>query len=441
MATKAKDGHGTLGKEKARGTSPSNSHLSDTTPRKRSPKNSRSGSPADKPTPNYLKPTISSQLDSCKHGKKPVSPDTASRPTLNRRKSFDKSPLTSGVQKAVVSQTPKDRTFRSLPISSRNTASPKSSVSERLSKPSSTGGKSQAAAAKPKSTLKKSSSPVRKEPNTNAAADRVPNSLPHDVTDNVPNVESEHEDQEALVYAVEEEIAHVGRKEVLSEVTALENNEHADHVNGEQPRNADEEIIVQPSDPASVSKEQTSASQDAGIEEAKEKTNGGETVSPHEVEENNTKDEADENHAEESFAEEPQAEAGDKAEDVATEDLNAENGEKEVSVEESGAENKLGESSSQQRETLGEKEEVDEGLTERLKFKAREEVEGGAGEAKAEAENVVLKRQGAQGKKDSPAYNDVIEETAGKLLEKRRNKVKALVGAFETVISLQEPEA
>lgn len=42
------------------------------------------------------------------------------------------------------------------------------------------------------------------------------------------------------------------------------------------------------------------------------------------------------------------------------------------------------------------------------------------------------------GKKDSPMYNDVIEETASKLLEKRKNKVRALVGAFETVISLQE---
>lgn len=41
-------------------------------------------------------------------------------------------------------------------------------------------------------------------------------------------------------------------------------------------------------------------------------------------------------------------------------------------------------------------------------------------------------------KKESPMYNDVIEETASKLLEKRKNKVRALVGAFETVISLQE---
>ncbi|KAK6927727.1 Calmodulin-binding domain, plant [Dillenia turbinata] len=46
----------------------------------------------------------------------------------------------------------------------------------------------------------------------------------------------------------------------------------------------------------------------------------------------------------------------------------------------------------------------------------------------------------ARGKKDSPAYNVVIEETARKLVEKRKSKVLALAGAFETVISLQEPE-
>ncbi|CAH9120138.1 unnamed protein product [Cuscuta epithymum] len=36
--------------------------------------------------------------------------------------------------------------------------------------------------------------------------------------------------------------------------------------------------------------------------------------------------------------------------------------------------------------------------------------------------------------------NDVIEETASKLREQRKNKVRALAGAFETVISLQEPK-
>lgn len=47
--------------------------------------------------------------------------------------------------------------------------------------------------------------------------------------------------------------------------------------------------------------------------------------------------------------------------------------------------------------------------------------------------------QSAGGKKnESVVSNDVIEETASKLREQRKNKVKALAGAFETVISLQD---
>ena len=55
-------------------------------------------------------------------------------------------------------------------------------------------------------------------------------------------------------------------------------------------------------------------------------------------------------------------------------------------------------------------------------------------------ENSVPQKQQERthGKYDSPVSNDVIEETASKLREQRKNKVRALAGAFETVISLQE---
>ncbi|MED6181053.1 hypothetical protein PIB30_015971 [Stylosanthes scabra] len=54
-------------------------------------------------------------------------------------------------------------------------------------------------------------------------------------------------------------------------------------------------------------------------------------------------------------------------------------------------------------------------------------------------EKVVLRHQDMQDKKDAQGlFNNVIEETASKLVESRKSKVKALVGAFETVISLQE---
>ncbi|KAG2407768.1 hypothetical protein LR48_Vigan01g275400 [Vigna angularis] len=59
------------------------------------------------------------------------------------------------------------------------------------------------------------------------------------------------------------------------------------------------------------------------------------------------------------------------------------------------------------------------------------------GDSKSGSENVVLKHQDVGGKKQNPRlYNNVIEETASILTEQRKSKVKALVGAFETVISL-----
>ncbi|KAJ6820464.1 uncharacterized protein M6B38_397145 [Iris pallida] len=56
----------------------------------------------------------------------------------------------------------------------------------------------------------------------------------------------------------------------------------------------------------------------------------------------------------------------------------------------------------------------------------------------SEAQSVVLKHQEAEKRKDAQALlNHVIEETASKLVDVRKSKVKALVGAFETVMSRQ----
>ncbi|CAL0330608.1 unnamed protein product [Lupinus luteus] len=68
----------------------------------------------------------------------------------------------------------------------------------------------------------------------------------------------------------------------------------------------------------------------------------------------------------------------------------------------------------------------------------RSKVEG----SKSGAEKVVLRHQNVVRKKVNPRlYNNVIEETASMLAELRNSKVKALVGAFETVISLDSPRA
>ncbi|XP_057514379.1 uncharacterized protein LOC130796103 [Actinidia eriantha] len=56
--------------------------------------------------------------------------------------------------------------------------------------------------------------------------------------------------------------------------------------------------------------------------------------------------------------------------------------------------------------------------------------------------NVVLRHQDVEGKKGGQILlNNVIEETANKLEQTRKSKVKALVGAFETLISLHDTKS
>lgn len=77
----------------------------------------------------------------------------------------------------------------------------------------------------------------------------------------------------------------------------------------------------------------------------------------------------------------------------------------------------------------------------RRNFK-KKEPDGDGNGSNPRNENVVLKHQDMQGRKDAQGlFNNVIEETANKLVESRKSKVKALVGAFETVISLQDTKS
>lgn len=63
-------------------------------------------------------------------------------------------------------------------------------------------------------------------------------------------------------------------------------------------------------------------------------------------------------------------------------------------------------------------------------------------ETKTEPVKVVLKHQDVEEKKDNQSlFNNVIEETASKLVRTRKSKVKALVGAFETLISLRDTKS
>lgn len=95
-----------------------------------------------------------------------------------------------------------------------------------------------------------------------------------------------------------------------------------------------------------------------------------------------------------------------------------------------------------QRRNLAETQ-IEEDSVRSLKFRRGEVLEENDTDVKTSAitssEKVVLRHQDVQVKKDGRGlYNTMIKETASKLVEVRKSKVKALVDAFETVISLEE---
>ncbi|KAF2937949.1 hypothetical protein DAI22_03g085700 [Oryza sativa Japonica Group] len=80
-----------------------------------------------------------------------------------------------------------------------------------------------------------------------------------------------------------------------------------------------------------------------------------------------------------------------------------------------------------------------EGLSARRIYKMNSTIDAGPSNLDVESPGVKLRHQDTQEKKDAQGlFNNVIEETASKLVESRKSKVKALVGAFETVILLQD---
>ncbi|MCE0482104.1 hypothetical protein HAX54_040506 [Datura stramonium] len=72
----------------------------------------------------------------------------------------------------------------------------------------------------------------------------------------------------------------------------------------------------------------------------------------------------------------------------------------------------------------------------------RSTAEGHTDAAKDDVMTVNLRSHAIEDIKGTPSlFNNVIEVTASKLAETRRSKVKALVGAFETIISLHDPKS
>lgn len=441
--TKGKDSS-SLGKEK-RVTSPPNSRTTITKCRPKTPTTSTvhhkaSSTTTEKQVPSYLRPTISSRHDqSLRYVKKSGPEDSPQKASsLNRRRSFDTaSPPASRLQSAFASPSPRERTItvRSTSFSQKTTSSLKPAV-ERTSK-TPKAGKSQLSYAR---VTKKSTTPPATKKETNASASAIaPRDV--DITENF-SLDTEQDDEEFLVHEVEDINVEV---EDPSEVAKCENDELSNVADSEVNKGEDEKVKLCDIPEVPVEKgNQTSDIDESGDklqeEKAENQPEGEENIGSNEI------------HLEESSV----------ASDQATIEVKEDKG------EEGTAEDKESVDENKRKENLEDEKEAVDGGSEELILKEEENVEGvRAEETKSEvADNIEIsskeeqnfdggvdaitkpevanstttavssKRQvGLAGKKESPpAYNDVIEETASKLLEKRKNKVKALVGAFETVI-------
>ncbi|KAE9460285.1 hypothetical protein C3L33_07812, partial [Rhododendron williamsianum] len=422
MATRAKDQHGP-GKEK-RGTSPSYPRHTDTaTNSRRSPSAPSPSRPPDKKhapltttsekrIPNYLKPTVSSAPNPSTQGKtQTCSNNTAQKPALNRRRSFDKPPSpNSHLQKSHTMVHPKDKTV----VRSSSNIVPKTSSSvskphqDRFLKAHRDVGKSHALS----SVNKKTTTVKKQNVDATTSAATLPtkaSSLPDLTADTAPLVECHKEEQESSVTDVEEERelqAEESKSELPPHVPILEEDQKEDikaDTGGSSQVRAAETVKNQNQEIKTFEPSNVLENQNESLDVHVEGAEDGE-----EIVEETRKDESHESLQEEIVD-------GDDKEG-----------------EESATENS--------KDKSLDKEEVGEGS--QMECKEREKVADTVTETKTQMENTAGKQQQQrQGKKETQAYNDVIEETASKLREKRKNKVKALVGAFETVISLQEPEA
>ncbi|KZV51509.1 dentin sialophosphoprotein-like [Dorcoceras hygrometricum] len=406
MATRTKDS--APAREK-RGTSPSNSPQTGTATQRRSrPSPSKTSSPAksqdsttsEKQIPNYLKPTISSANDTPKQqGKKPIAVETVHKPSLSRRRSFDRPPSASSTQKARISPNP---TLRSSSFSSKTSTTQKPKDA----------GKHSSLYARPISTVKKSGTYVKKQ-DTGSGTALVKEQVtsPSEIMEAsdasvIPQPEVKQEVEESAVAKVEEEAPQIkSNNEMGTEILVQEESEPIKEEKGEDVKVETEAVdAISEQDDASLAiKTEEEPEGESHIEE---------TGSKHQELEEHGSNKCDNNQNEERVSDIPIAEVEEKDEEHGQKD--GEHGEylDEKEVEASG------------NETTESKEmEVQE-----IRVEEKQE------------EDVAVKQQVPQGKKDSAVSNDVIEETASKLREQRKNKVKALAGAFETVISLQEPK-
>ncbi|KAK4354831.1 hypothetical protein RND71_027025 [Anisodus tanguticus] len=437
MPTRAKD-TAPPGKEK-RGISTSHPiphHL-------RSPNSSTTNSPvrkradstiSNKNVPNYLKPTMSSSGDSNIHNK----------PTLTRRRSFDKPPVATSPKNA----NPNERILQSSSsFSSKTSSTSQKPLSDRLYRTphmtkDATGKQHGTGTYARPGTMKKitTTGTVSKKQEASSTNDKhklrndqdghngstpkesITNSS-HVTEDVIPQAESDQDDTYKLRNNQDDHNDSTPKASVITNsshatvdvIPQAELSEQED--NQELPlTDTESDVIINNSETAATdTEENNSAIEDQ--EELSENVNNAKIV-----EENLEIIKREK--PEEAQLVEGTSTSNPKEPEEMTNELN---------------EHHLEENTVKVVDANQQKKEEEEGGNQEKEAVMAEE-----GESVKETNTTVAaskpQRQVVQGKNESVISNDVIEETASKLREQRKNRVRALAGAFETVISLQEPK-
>uniref|UniRef100_A0A7N0R8K4 Calmodulin-binding domain-containing protein n=1 Tax=Kalanchoe fedtschenkoi TaxID=63787 RepID=A0A7N0R8K4_KALFE len=418
-----------------------------------------------KHVPNYLRPTISSKPDAAKHIAKKHGHDDSHKPTpaVVRRRSFDRPVPASQVQKTMQSSTARVLSPLS-PKHSATVARPaSSSASERVSKVVKA-VKSQPpllkAKSMPRTSSASASSGVKKEVKTSNLKKAAPPKEEEPVP--APNtVEADAEDQESLDLDVEEELAKMESPVDLpperhfpedKEQVDEENHSPKEHVDANEEKLDSSNItssqdcqdkheqtaepVAETTENVNVSDEETQViHQSHHTDESEHQNNQAVSEAPAEDDIDTQEAEKEEEREKETEAE-AQNEKETEAEQISVPvklTVKTTPDEKDEVAEAGDQVQETSEEGNDMQKSKGEDNNEEE-------YKADEEEKP----ANSEAENIVVHKLqvgGPKPKKESPGYNDVIEETASKLVEKRVNKVRALAGAFETVISLQQPDS
>ncbi|XP_061966433.1 uncharacterized protein LOC133690222 [Populus nigra] len=380
--------------------------------------------PSGKPIPNYLKPTFSSRPESLKQVKKTGHEDTSQKPALLRRRSFDKPPSLHHVQKPLLSSDSKERpgrerlirTARSSSFSSKNVTSPKTVFDRNATshKP----GQSQPLATR---ITRRSISPSTKKVSNALLLPKEP--IRHDVAQNLDLETKQESNAESFLAHESEEILNaVIQEQVPSDWQKVKNKEEPIVSEETEGNNVTEDEKLKGSNITTVAEGEIS--NDPALAEPVEETE----TELHQESENRQEEEYN-GKLEESIDTNANLEEG-----IAVE------ADDQVKVEENANENEVSPEVPVGEEKEGDMNKVNEGSEEHKPQEEQDKVVRNAQEEeKPDDANSPQKKQVVQGiKKEShAAYNDVIEETKNKLLEERKNKVKALVGAFETVIDYE----